>query len=43
MLNQKDTLVGKFNALLQTNFKGMSEAKSPFRIECSVRELAYLR
>ena len=43
MRNQEATLVGKFNALLQANFKGMSEAKSPFRTAYNVRDLAYLR
>ena len=40
--NQEATVVGKLNTFLAQNFKGMDEAKSPFRISYSVREIPYL-
>ena len=41
--NLEASVVTKFDSFLSQNFKGMDEAKSPFRLAPSVREVAYLR
>lgn len=41
--NLEASVVNKFNTFLAQNFKGMDEAKQPFSLATSVREIAYLR